>query len=159
MSQIIANVPVWVWPLFIVLIFLGLRASKDRSVPLFIMYLLPLMGLISINTLVGLPSQIIVWSVYVAGFCLGATMGFQMQGRWIISYLDRKLRVRGEWLTLTVMMIIFSASFVNGILSVVAPTIVDNVVFIAIFVGVLSAATGFFTGRAARVISYVRATG
>lgn len=157
MSQIIANVPVWVWPLFIGLVFLGLRASKDRNVPLVVIYLLPLLGCISINTLLGLPNQTIVWCVYVVVFCFGGSVGYRVQARWIISYLEGKLLVRGEWFTLTTMMIIFVASFVNGALNIIAPPLVDSAAFIVAFVGILAVSAGFFAGRAVKVITYVRA--
>ena len=41
MTTFISNVPLWVVPLFIVLLILGLRASKARRVPIYVLYALP----------------------------------------------------------------------------------------------------------------------
>ena len=58
MSTFISNIPIWVLPLFIVLFIVGLRASKDRSVPILLIYLLPLLGLLTLRNITSLAPQI-----------------------------------------------------------------------------------------------------
>ena len=54
MSAIITETPVWVWPLFLLLLAVGLRARHERFVPVGLFYGLPLLGLSALNAVLGL---------------------------------------------------------------------------------------------------------
>ena len=41
MTQLLTGAPIWVWPLLGVLILMGLRACKERSAPVLLIYGLP----------------------------------------------------------------------------------------------------------------------
>ena len=69
------EVPLWVAPLFIGLLFLGLRATKQRKIPLAISYSPPLLALISLQSLAQLPDQLFVWSAYALAYMGGLTIG------------------------------------------------------------------------------------
>lgn len=50
-SGILTGTPVWVWPLFAGLVFVGLRATRTRFVPVWLVYVLPLLGVLSMRAL------------------------------------------------------------------------------------------------------------
>lgn len=54
MSTFFSSIPIWVFPLFLLLLILGLRASKTRRVPIAVIYALPLLGILTLNNIVSL---------------------------------------------------------------------------------------------------------
>ncbi|MEP5154677.1 hypothetical protein [Planktotalea sp.] len=148
MSTFLTNVPVWVLPLFILLVSLGWRASKDRTVPLFLIYLLPLLGLITASNLYALAPKPVIWAIATLAYGIGVFMGMTLQRRWTLSRGARIVQVKGEWVTLTAMMIIFAAGFVNGTVSAIAPDITGTMLYLALFAGVACLPSGHFLGRA-----------
>ncbi len=151
-SAIISQVPLWVAPLFIGLLFLGLRATKQRKIPLAISYSLPLLALISLQSLAQLPDQLFVWSAYALAYMGGLTIGYRLQARWIIAKQSPFVEVDAEWLTLITMMMIFWLSFAVGITRAVAPDLLTNIAVEVALAGVLSFAGGSFAGRALRIL-------
>ncbi|MCF6320560.1 MAG: hypothetical protein L3J32_02185 [Rhizobiaceae bacterium] len=149
--RILMGPPVWVWPLLAGLLILGLRASKTRRVPIILIYLLPLLGLISINAVVGLERQLIAWIVYFAAYGIGVFAGFAKQAKWLLAKESGRVRLAGEWITLSAMMTIFWVNFIVGTVGAVNPQLLSNAGFIAVSVGLIACASGSFLGRALRV--------
>lgn len=77
--------------------------------------------------------------------------GYLVQCQWVLGREGRKVRLAGESLTLTMMMLVFGANFVGGFLQSVGPNIYSSIWFGAIFAVVLGVSSGSFTGRALRV--------
>ena len=75
MSQLFTGAPVWVWPLLVGLIVVGVRAMRDREAPLWLIYTLPLMGVLSLNAVRGLPVGGSIWLVFVAAWIGGGLLG------------------------------------------------------------------------------------
>ncbi|WP_293449856.1 hypothetical protein [Planktotalea sp.] len=148
MTPFFSNVPIWVFPLFIVLLVLGLRASKDRSVSIALIYLLPLLGILTFRNILALSPPIWVWAVAALTYACGITLGMALQNRWSVERGARLVKLRGEWATLTAMMIIFAAGFVNGALSTTMPALTQTGVFTAGFAAINCLASGQFLGRA-----------
>lgn len=151
LTNIISQIPIWVAPLFILLLILGIRATKTRSVPLVIIYALPLLALLSLQSLSRLPDQALVWPLYVVFYGLGAVLGFRLQQRWIIAKHARHVEVAGEWLTLATMMFIFALSFAIGMVRSIAPTFLENPLNEIILVALVAIVGGIFIGRTVRV--------
>lgn len=57
MSAIFAAAPVWVWPLLALLLTLGLNAMRSRSTPALPFYALPLLGLLSLRSVLSLEAS------------------------------------------------------------------------------------------------------
>jgi hypothetical protein len=151
MSQIITQTPLWVWPLFILLLVVGLRAARQRWAPVLLIYLLPVLGISGVNTVAGLTPPAVVWSSFGMAYALGLLSGYRMQGHLIIEREGARVHLRGEYWTLAVMMLIFGANFVSGVLEAVAPQMRDHVMFQMIFAAALAIGSGSFAGRALRV--------
>lgn len=150
-SGILQGAPIWVWPLLVLLVVVGLRATKTREVPVWLAYATPLLGLISINRLVDLPNPALVWSVYAIGYAAGLAAGYALQRRWLISKQGGRLKLEGEWVTFTTMMLLFSMSFVGGIVSDINAGLYGSFGFIVVYTGLIAIASGSFLGRALRL--------
>lgn len=152
LAGILKGTPFWVWPLFILLLALGLRASRRRETSLIPPLLLPLVGLSNVPTLGSLPDPETAWRIWISGYLCGAIIGFLLQKRWIITRNSWRAEVEGEWLTLSTMMLIFWASFANGILTAVAPDIITSALYLYLFPAWLGLASGSFLGRPLRMM-------
>ncbi len=148
MSNFFANVPIWVLPLLLLLLVLGLRASRTRKVPIAVIYALPLLGILTLRNIVLLdaPHWIWLWAAFAYG--TGVFFGMRWQKRWIIARSGHMLDVKGEWVTLTAMMIIFIAGFVNGTLTATMPDLTKSTIFLLFFTLLTFAPAGQFLGRA-----------
>ncbi|MCA2014232.1 hypothetical protein LCM17_22265 [Cereibacter sphaeroides] len=148
---ILSQIPLWVFPLFLGLLWLGLRATRTRRVPVLVLYLMPLMGLLTLNRAVHLPESTAALMALALGALVGGAIGFTLQGRWILSREARHVVLRGEWLTLAVVMGLFWENFAAGMVAGMAPGVVSGLGFALVFglgAGVLS---GVLMGRAVRV--------
>jgi len=74
-----------------------------------------------------------------------------VQRRWLLGREASRVRLAGESLTLSVMMLVFWANFAGGVMRAVAPQTYGNPVFHIIFAGLLAASCGSFAGRALRI--------
>ena len=155
MTQILLNTPVWVWPLLAILIAVGLRARHTRIVPLWLLYVLPVLALLPLHATASLGAGGWVWAVFTVAFCAGAGGGFFLQGRWLLGRVGTKLQLAGENITLVVLMVIFFANFVLGFLTATAPALAASPMFHTVFVVVIASCGGTFSGRALRCFVFV----
>jgi hypothetical protein len=151
MTQLITGAPIWVWPLLVGLILVGMRARKPRTAPAAVLYLLPLLGILALRSVASLPAGSWIWVVFVVLYAAGVWIGYLLQGRWVLGRTGQRVQLAGENLTLVVVMLVFWANFVGGLLQAVAPHIYSNPVFHAGFAAVLALGAGTFAGRAVRV--------
>lgn len=149
---ILANIPLWVWPLFVLLLVVGLRASKTRRAPLALILALPLLGVLSLRALSALPDPTTVWSLWPLGLLTGTLLGYRLQTRWLISRQGAWVHLRGEWLTLIVTMVIFWSNFATGMARAMAPALVASTPFQAGLALLLGLCAGTFLGRAIRTL-------
>lgn len=156
MSQWIVGIatgaPIWVWPLLIVLILVGIRSSRDRTTSAYLYYGLPLLGIMSLGSIFAQPNQTTAWGCFALGYLIGMTVGYSRQSNWLLDKDGAKLTLKGEWFTLVMMMIIFWSNFANGILLALAPTVQTNTIFTALFTLCIGFAAGSFLGRAAYIL-------
>lgn len=148
MSTYLANVPIWVFPLFLLLLALGFRASRSRKVPLVVVYAMPLLGILTLNNISALAAPVWIWLIAALAYGLGTMLGISLQRDWIIARSKRHVEIRGEWFTLAAMMIIFAAGFVNGTLSALMPDVAGSTLFAILFTTIVCLPVGQFLGRA-----------
>lgn len=144
------NAPVWVWPLLVGLILLGLAASRPRRSPVFLNLAIPLLGLLSLNSIASLPRADIAFAFGVAGYAAGAVWAYGRQGRLITGVEGRYVLLRGEWITLACVMVIFWSNFAAGVVQSVAAQAYEGAVFSALFTICVAGAAGVFLGRSVR---------
>lgn len=151
MLQIFINAPLWVWPLFVLLLMVGVRAQKDRRAPVVLIYCLPLLGILAFRTVWSLSAPGWIMAVFGAAYVLGLAVGYVVQRRWIIDGEGWHVDLRGESWTLLAMMLTFWANFAAGFLQAVAPAVHNGAPFQIGLAVVIGLCGGSFAGRALRV--------
>lgn len=149
--SILFGAPLWVWPLMFFLIGYGIRASRDRDTSVIPVYVVPTLGFITLNTVVHMSGGPSVWTIYAVAYIAAAVGGYLMQGRWLVSKAGRHVTLRGEWVTMVVVMTLFWGNFGWGVTKVINPEVVsaiDNQMVYGVIVGL---ASGSLLGRALRV--------
>lgn len=140
--------PFWIWPLLAVLVSVGLRAMRDRRVPTWMIYTLPVLVVLALHSVAGVEPGVPGWAVFALVWAGSAFVGYRLAHHWVIERVNRHVRLRAEVLTLVALMVIFWANFAAGVLEAVAPAILHSVIGIGVFAGLLAAASGQFAGRA-----------
>jgi len=151
-TGILTGAPLFVWPLLALLVFIGLRARQPRSVPVAVFYMLPLMGVMALRTASGLPAGAVVWTVFGLAYVVGAAAGYALQSRWTGARDGARVQLAGENLTLLVVMVLFWANFVGGMLEAISPATYLSPVFQGVFAALLASSSGSFAGRAVQVL-------
>lgn len=152
-SGIFENAPVWVWPLFFVLLAIGLLAMKTRNSSIIPYFFYPLFGLTAANAIASLVHQPTNWTVFAASYLVGCALAFRWQDGLILKKAGWHMRLRGDRITLVILMTIFFSNFVNGVLAVVAPEALQALAYTLVFASIIGACSGSFTGRALRVVT------
>lgn len=150
--MVLTGAPLWVWPLLLFLIYFGLKATRLRTVPAWPQYVLPFLGLLSVNAINGLSPKSSIWLLFAVAYLLGAGLGFWFQRSVVLQKSGASVRLAGEWVTFVVLMIVFWMNFFGGTVKAVAPEMFSALYFHQIFATVAGLAAGSFLGRAIRVI-------
>lgn len=156
-QDVVSGAPGWVWSLLLGLIVLGVVSARDRETPLWVILCLPFLAMLSLGSVAAFPHAPVAWTGFAAGYALGATLGYMRQAAWVRGFTARRVLVRGEWLTLLALMVLFWANFAGATVRVTAPTLYDTGPFIALLAAFVGAAGGTFLGRALRVVRLYRA--
>ena len=151
-TNTITHAPLWVWPLFIFLLWIGICSSRQRKGSMVLYYTLPFLGLMTIFQIARLPNPELAWSGSMAGFLVGCLSGYRLQRRWLIEKNHNRLTLAGEWITLLTVMIVFWANFAKGVLAVAAPGLLFDPFFLVFFTFIVGWASGSFLGRSLRVV-------
>lgn len=153
----LSHIPIWVLPLFLGLVALGVLSSRDRMTPVVIFYVLPFLGLLSLRATASLEAPATLWLAFVLGYALGVVFGARAQRDYIRAAHGTRVALRGEWLTLTMLMGIFVLNFVKGTAQGVAPEVAKSLPFTMTFAVVAGLLAGIFLGRALTTVRAVRA--
>ncbi|AKH99484.1 putative membrane protein [Hoeflea sp. IMCC20628] len=121
--QVAHAAPIWVWPLLVALIGLGISRMRDRDMPLWRLMLLPVILVASslITALTGQTSGSGL-AALMSGLALGALAGW-----WSLLYAEvewlsgNRVRVKGEVVSLIAILAIFACRFIAGAMAVVLP--------------------------------------
>lgn len=148
------NAPVWIWPLFFVLVFIGIMAMRTRNSSIIPYFFYPLFGLSAANAIIGLAHSPAKFVIFGACYVIGAAIAFRWQDGLILHKTGWKMRLKGDRITILILMAIFFSNFVNGVVQSVSPQLAQMLAFTIIFAGVIGACSGSFTGRALRVLTF-----
>ena len=151
-SNIPGRAPVWVWPLLAWMIWEGVSAMRRRSVAIWVYWMLPFFALIAVRGRLEAAAPEVDLPVYFAMYGLGAVFGYRFQGGVLIKRVAKHVEVRGEPLTLIMLMTIFWMNFVSGVIKAISPDLMTSYVTIALLAAISGAVSGQFAGRALRVL-------
>ncbi|MFT6024606.1 MAG: hypothetical protein ACI9PY_002733 [Ascidiaceihabitans sp.] len=150
---LVVGPPIWVWPLLCVLLFIGWKASKPRQTTVMFYYLLPLLGVMTVQSVSSLPHVGPAWMAFGTAYFVAAIGFYRLQSRWVLKRSNGVLDLAGEWVTLATMMVVFWANFAKGVVLDVAPDLYQHTLFNVVFAVVVGIAGGSFLGRSARIVS------
>jgi hypothetical protein len=153
LEGILGGAPIWVWPLLVLLLFIGFKATKPRQTSVTLFYSLPLFGLMSLRNVTALPLQELAWINFASGYVAGFAYAYMQQGKWLLGKEGRTVSLAGEWFTMLSLMVIFWMNFVGGMMKALSPQSYESPIFIILFTLLIGAASGSFLGRGVRVIA------
>lgn len=149
--SILSSIPLWVFPLFLGLCFLGARAMRKREVPVLLIYALPLLGLLSLDRARGLEHAELSLAVLAVAWAAGGAAGHHLQARWTLGRSIKHVRLAGEWGTMLCLMGLFCANFATGMVQGMSPDLANGQVFAVLYGTWTGSLSGMLAGRALHV--------
>jgi len=155
LTQIISHTPTWVFALFIGLVALGYRQSKDRMISKNTLVILPIvMVALAINgelrTFNLQLSALFTWFL-AAAVSYGLVKQFiAIQARYIEE--QQLFVLKGSWLPLMLMMGIFLTKYIVGTLLATEAKIITTTEFMVIVSVLYGAFSGIFIARAHKIL-------
>lgn len=157
----IRGAPVWVWPLFAFLVYLGVRGLKPGRASLLRLAILPLVFLIlSIHSLItrfGVSTATLV--VWLPCLGVGAALGLWLTAR-LNAVADRArgvVRTPGSVIPLAVTLVIFVMEYTMGYTAARWPEMVADPRYVTISLALSGLLVGVLLGRFAGFVRVYRA--
>lgn len=124
--QVAAGAPVWVWPLLLALVALGVSRMRDRDMPLWRLLLLPvILTGVSLTTTMSAQMTGSTLAAAIAGASAGLFAGlWSMRAVPVVMLPGNRVRVKGEFISLFAILGIFASRFAAGTLAAIAPEII-----------------------------------
>ena len=150
MIKIITNIPLFVWPLFIILLIIGLRARKTNLVPLAILLIIPsVLFVFSFNWFFKNYGHetwsILLWIIFLAiGFLIGLLHMQKLKLRF--DKQKRKVEMQGSWIPLMLAISLFTFRFTIGIIGSLFPHLEGSAVSLSLEL-VATTVLGISSGR------------
>jgi hypothetical protein len=146
--QIVAHTPLWVWPLFLLVVGLGLYGLWPRIVSPWRLAALPMVGIgVSLSGIVQSPSPALALTAWLvaaaASFPLGRAVG---RRRAVRLQEDGRLALAGGWFMLLFGVSIFAVRYALGVLFGVAPGLKAMPLWIALSGGAGGVIAGIGVG-------------
>jgi len=119
----VAHTPAWVWALYGLLLFLGLQRTRDSSVPLIRILILPLVvaGLAIWSSIAVGPTGL---PVMLLGLVLGGTVGWHLEREGETRRLaGGRIWLRGEWWSFALLVAMLAFRYATNVVPVMAPAL------------------------------------
>lgn len=144
---ILTHTPIWVWAIFALIIFLGYQRTRDRTVQLWRLLLLPvIMVLLAVSGMMG--AGLGVLPGIVVGVAIGGVAGWLLERDGSTRRLpDGRLWLRGEWWSLVQVMLIFVVRYAINVIAAVNPVLAGDFTFHLATVFVSSLLSAMVLGR------------
>ena len=136
--QIVANTPLWVWPLMALVVWLGLLGLRPRVLPLWRLAVLPAVGLVLSVAGIGQAVQpALALAAWLAALAVALPLGILLGRRRAVRHLDNgRLEVAGGWFMLVFGISIFAVRYALGVVFGMAPALKAEPSWIALSGGV-----------------------
>ena len=136
--QIVMNTPLWVWPLMVLVVWLGVLGLSSRVLPLWRLAILPVVGLIlsfvGIAQAVQPALAVVAWLAALAvALPLGTLLG---RRRTVRRLADGRLEIAGGGFMLVFGISIFAVRYALGVVFGMAPALKADPAWIAVAGGV-----------------------
>lgn len=150
--EIIRNTPLWVWPLLLFLLYRGYQQSKERTIGLSKLGILPaiflILGFFGIIQAFGAhPLSLALWGLGI-GLAVLLHLKLELPRGVRFSAHDQTFRVPGSWQPLALMLAVFCAKFAVGVIVGRRLPIANTAAFAATVSLIYGLLGGMFLGRA-----------
>lgn len=162
MLDIVTHTPTWVWLLLILLVYLGIKQSRDRNVPKNKAFIFPIVMIVFslhgvISSFGGAFDSLLFWSVsFIATLLIGVLIFPSQQARFDDS--TQCYFIKGSWRPLLLILGIFTIKYTVGVMEgmqsslLTMSSVVDG---LSLLYGVFS---GVFAARSVRLWRLSRPT-
>lgn len=158
-ATVISHTPIWVWPLYALLLFLGFQRTRDSTLPLWRVLILPLaVTLLAISSFIG--ARLGAMPVMLLGLVVGGYAGLRLErGGATLRLPDGTLRLRGEWWSFAQIVLVLAFRYATNVSAAVDPALNADPAWQLSTLFVSTALSGLFLGRtAARLRVYFAGT-
>ena len=149
-GTILAHTPLWVWPLYALLLALGFQRTRDSTIPLYRALILPLVvALLAISTFVGggisgLPATLV-------GLTIGGAAGWRLEREGFTHRLaGGRIWLRGEWWSFCQLLLVLVVRYASAIVSAMYPAIDNDPAWHSGSLLITAALSAIFLGRISR---------
>lgn len=155
--DVFTHTPIWAWAIFAFVLFMGYQRTKDRTVSVWRLLILP--GVMVITAITGIVGG--GWAVLPAilvGIAAGATLGWLLERDGATRRLeDGKLWLRGEWWSFVQVLAVFVFRYSTTVIGIVNPALGGSLTYHLVTALISSLLSAMFLGRtAARLVTYFR---
>ena len=147
---IVAHTPIWVWPLYTLLLYLGFRRTRESVVPVWRMLILPVVvALLAIASVIGAGASAL--PAALLGLALGVPAGWRLECDGTARRLpDGTLWLRGEWLSLVQIVLVLVVRYATNAVGAMNPLLHASPIWQLCALFICSALSGIFLGRTGR---------
>lgn len=160
----LTNTPTWVYLLFAFLIWVGIKASKPRVLPIKKLFILPAVFVyMSTHTLLtSFAIHFIDVSIWAGAIFLGTVIGwfeiFRNHTKIKVDKQQHLIQIPGSWMTLALIIIIFASKYYFSYELDVDPALIKQSWFEYSMLSVSGVCTGILIGRALCYLYKYRST-
>ena len=160
LQQIVSHTPAYIWGILGFLVYRGVAASRDRSLTVRQVFILPVvmlvLGLQSTANGFGLESP--AGAAWLTGLATGVAMVWQRAGKsYVLDRASGMVHLRGSWLPMALMMTIFLGKFAMAVALATQPALRASLAFALPACALFGALSGAFMARPLRVALALRA--
>lgn len=149
--QALVHTPWWVYALFFYLLKVGLDATKPHTTSIRALFIFPsTLLLLSLNSLIrSIQSSSLSFFLYTTTLIIGMAAGWALVKNKNLQFDHKKgiIRLPGTWVTLSIILIIFTTKYYFGYSLATNPSLIENPQFEFSMLGTSGTCTGMLIGR------------
>lgn len=149
--EIALQTPWWVYLLFLILVKIGIKASKKNVITMKKLFIIPIVfSIMSIHTLiVSFRIDTTTISTWIGSILCGMLLGWILVRNQEVKVDKEKwlIELPGTWMTLTIILIVFISKYYFGYELTADPKLVNQSWFEFSLLFISGACTGMFIGR------------
>lgn len=148
-AAVIAHTPAWVWGLYALLLFLGFQRTRDSTLPIWRVLILPaVVTLLALASFIG--AGLGALPVMLAGLAAGSAAGWRLEPAGATRRLpDGSLRLHGEWWSFAQLVLVLVFRYVTNVVAAIDPVLNTDPAWHLGTLFASAALSGLFLGRTA----------
>ena len=152
--QIVIHTPLWVWPILLLVLLLGLRGLRPATMPPARLAILPLVGFgVSLAGIVQSQQPAIASAGWSVALLVALPLGYGIGSRRAVRLVgDGRIEIAGGWFALVFSLSIFVVRYAQGVLFGMLPALRAEPLWIALSGGVGGIITGIGLGWLANLL-------